>query len=68
MFWQWNPQSLDKVDDEKLDLVFKPFKEDLELQIAEKEDNRCLYPHCIIFVSVNLSPIYSIREMKNFIN
>ncbi|GLT64288.1 hypothetical protein SLA2020_367920 [Shorea laevis] len=37
---KWNPQSLDKVDDEKLDLVFKPFKEDLELQIAEKEDNR----------------------------
>lgn len=37
---KWNPPSLEKVDDEKLDLVFKPFKEDLELRIPEKEDNR----------------------------
>ncbi|KAB8455111.1 hypothetical protein FH972_025264 [Carpinus fangiana] len=37
---KWSPPSLDKVDDEKVDLVFQPFKEDLELQIAEKEENR----------------------------
>lgn len=37
---KWDPPTLDKVDDEKLDLVFQPFKEDLELQIPEKEESR----------------------------
>lgn len=30
---QWDPPVLDKVSHEKLDLVFQPFKEELELQI-----------------------------------
>ncbi|XP_059452356.1 3-hydroxyisobutyryl-CoA hydrolase-like protein 5 [Corylus avellana] len=37
---KWSPPSLDKVENEKVGLVFQPFKEDLELQIAEKEENR----------------------------
>lgn len=37
---QWDPSSLDKVEDEKIDLVFQPFKEDLEVQIPEKEESR----------------------------
>lgn len=37
---QWDPSSLDKVEDEKIDLVFQPFKEDLEVQISEKEESR----------------------------
>ncbi|KAK7836679.1 3-hydroxyisobutyryl-coa hydrolase-like protein 5 [Quercus suber] len=37
---KWDPSSLDKVEDEKIDLVFQPFKEDLEVQIPEKEESR----------------------------
>lgn len=37
---KWNPPTLDEVDDEKVDLVFKPFEDDLELQIPETEENR----------------------------
>lgn len=37
---QWDPTSLDKVDDEKLDLIFKPFDKELELQIPESEESR----------------------------
>ncbi|KAA8526196.1 hypothetical protein F0562_008065 [Nyssa sinensis] len=37
---KWDPPSLDKVDNEKLDLVSQPFKEDLELQIPEREECR----------------------------
>uniref|UniRef100_A0A2N9IAD1 3-hydroxyisobutyryl-CoA hydrolase n=1 Tax=Fagus sylvatica TaxID=28930 RepID=A0A2N9IAD1_FAGSY len=37
---KWEPPSLDKVDEEKVDLVFQPFKEDLELQIPEREESR----------------------------
>ncbi|KAK9924127.1 hypothetical protein M0R45_032514 [Rubus argutus] len=37
---KWNPPTLDKVDDEKIDLVFEPFTEDLELKIEEKEELR----------------------------
>lgn len=37
---QWNPPTLDEVDDEKIDLVFKPFVEDLELKIQENEELR----------------------------
>ncbi|XP_015081700.1 3-hydroxyisobutyryl-CoA hydrolase-like protein 5 [Solanum pennellii] len=36
---KWNPSTLDKVHDEQLDLIFKPFDEhDLELQIPTKEE------------------------------
>ncbi|CAB4304407.1 unnamed protein product [Prunus armeniaca] len=37
---KWNPPSLDNVGDEKIDQVFQPFEEDLELQIPEKEEHR----------------------------
>ncbi|XP_024023399.1 3-hydroxyisobutyryl-CoA hydrolase-like protein 5 [Morus notabilis] len=37
---KWDPPTLDQVDDEKIDLVFKPFEENLELQIPEKEECR----------------------------
>ncbi|EEF35736.1 3-hydroxyisobutyryl-CoA hydrolase-like protein 5 isoform X2 [Ricinus communis] len=34
---KWDPPTCDKVDDAKVDLVFQPFKEDLELQTPEIE-------------------------------
>lgn len=37
---QWDPPTLDKVDDEKVELVFQPFADDLELSIPEKEECR----------------------------
>ncbi|XP_048432844.1 3-hydroxyisobutyryl-CoA hydrolase-like protein 5 isoform X1 [Pyrus x bretschneideri] len=37
---KWNPLSLDNVGDEKVDLVFQPFAEDLELEIKEGKANR----------------------------
>ncbi|KAJ7960650.1 3-hydroxyisobutyryl-CoA hydrolase-like protein [Quillaja saponaria] len=37
---EWEPASLDKVDDGKVDLVFQPFKKELELQIPETEESR----------------------------
>ncbi|KAA3474682.1 3-hydroxyisobutyryl-CoA hydrolase-like protein 5 [Gossypium australe] len=37
---KWDPPILDQVDDEKIDLVFQPFTEDLELKVPEQEDCR----------------------------
>lgn len=37
---KWDPPTLDKVNSEKVDIVFQPFKEELELQIPEKEECR----------------------------
>lgn len=38
---QWNPATLDEVDDEKINLVFLPLEDDIiELRIPETEDNR----------------------------
>ncbi|XP_010557148.1 PREDICTED: 3-hydroxyisobutyryl-CoA hydrolase-like protein 5 [Tarenaya hassleriana] len=37
---KWNPSTLEEVDDEKVDLVFKPFGDDLELHIPETEESR----------------------------
>ncbi|XP_010241288.1 PREDICTED: 3-hydroxyisobutyryl-CoA hydrolase-like protein 5 [Nelumbo nucifera] len=37
---KWEPASLDKVESEKVDLVFKPFKDELELQIPTREECR----------------------------
>lgn len=37
---KWEPESLDKVDDRQVDLVFQPFKQELELQIPEKDECR----------------------------
>ncbi|KAJ9685969.1 hypothetical protein PVL29_015045 [Vitis rotundifolia] len=37
---KWDPPTLDKVNGEKVDIVFQPFKDELELQIPEKEECR----------------------------
>uniref|UniRef100_A0A1J3H692 3-hydroxyisobutyryl-CoA hydrolase n=1 Tax=Noccaea caerulescens TaxID=107243 RepID=A0A1J3H692_NOCCA len=37
---KWNPATLDEVDDEKINLVFKPLEDDIELHIPETEENR----------------------------
>ncbi|KAL5165062.1 3-hydroxyisobutyryl-CoA hydrolase-like protein 5 [Glycine soja] len=37
---KWEPSSLDKVEDGKLDLIFQPFEKNLELQIPESEEYR----------------------------
>ncbi|CAK7346660.1 unnamed protein product [Dovyalis caffra] len=37
---KWDPPTGDKVDDSKVDLVFQPFEDDLELQIPENEEHR----------------------------
>ncbi|KAG8662630.1 3-hydroxyisobutyryl-CoA hydrolase-like protein 5 [Manihot esculenta] len=37
---KWDPPTLDEVDDQKVDLVFQPFEEDLELQIPGQENSR----------------------------
>lgn len=37
---KWDPPTLDKVNGEKVEIVFQPFKEELELQIPEKEECR----------------------------
>ncbi|GLU21736.1 hypothetical protein SLE2022_378560 [Rubroshorea leprosula] len=37
---KWDPLSVEKVDNEKVDLVFQPFQEELELQIPEQEQRR----------------------------
>ncbi|XP_061344067.1 3-hydroxyisobutyryl-CoA hydrolase-like protein 5 [Gastrolobium bilobum] len=37
---KWEPPSLDKVDNGKLDLIFQPFDKNLELQIPEREECR----------------------------
>nr|VDD08335.1 unnamed protein product [Brassica rapa] len=37
---RWNPATLDEVDDEKINLVFKPLEDDLELRIPETEENK----------------------------
>ncbi|XP_028095540.1 3-hydroxyisobutyryl-CoA hydrolase-like protein 5 isoform X1 [Camellia sinensis] len=37
---KWDPPTLDKVNAEKVNLVFQPFREDLELQVPKKEECR----------------------------
>ncbi|WVY92430.1 hypothetical protein V8G54_031518 [Vigna mungo] len=37
---KWEPSSLDKVEDAKLDLIFQPFEQNLELHIPESEESR----------------------------
>lgn len=37
---QWDPPTFDEVDDSKVDLVFQPFKDNLELQVSENEKHR----------------------------
>ncbi|GFY99274.1 hypothetical protein Acr_13g0006750 [Actinidia rufa] len=38
---QWDPLTLDEANDNKIDNVFEPFEEHLELQIPVKEAYRC---------------------------
>lgn len=37
---KWDPPVLDQVDDEKVDLVFQPFQQELELKVPELEQCR----------------------------
>lgn len=37
---KWDPPTLDKVDDKKIQCVFQPFQEDLEVKIPEMEECR----------------------------
>ncbi|EOA37916.1 hypothetical protein CARUB_v10009384mg [Capsella rubella] len=37
---KWNPATLDEVDDENINLMFKPLEDDIELCIPETEENR----------------------------
>ncbi|XP_021908069.1 3-hydroxyisobutyryl-CoA hydrolase-like protein 5, partial [Carica papaya] len=37
---KWDPPTLDSVEDEKVNLVFQPFEEALELQVPDKEECR----------------------------
>ncbi|XP_009600088.1 3-hydroxyisobutyryl-CoA hydrolase-like protein 5 [Nicotiana tomentosiformis] len=37
---KWDPPTLEKLDDERVNLVFEPFEEDLELNIPENEQCR----------------------------
>ncbi|MCD9643815.1 hypothetical protein HAX54_031662 [Datura stramonium] len=51
---KWNPSTLDKVHDQQLDLIFKPFEEhNLKLQIPVKEEESRFE---LIRVSVSLYP------------
>ncbi|CAI9754936.1 unnamed protein product [Fraxinus pennsylvanica] len=38
--YEWEPSTLEKVEAEKLNLVFQPFEEDWELKIPIREDSR----------------------------
>ncbi|MCD7458662.1 hypothetical protein HAX54_038859 [Datura stramonium] len=37
---KWDPPTLEKVDDERVNLLFEPFEEDLELKVSENEQYR----------------------------
>ncbi|XP_016452415.1 3-hydroxyisobutyryl-CoA hydrolase-like protein 5 [Nicotiana tabacum] len=37
---KWAPPTLEKLDDERVNLVFEPFEEDLELKVSENEQCR----------------------------
>ncbi|XP_055802143.1 3-hydroxyisobutyryl-CoA hydrolase-like protein 5 [Solanum dulcamara] len=37
---KWDPPTLEKVEDERVNLVFEPFEEDLELKVSENEQDR----------------------------
>ncbi|KAL9357762.1 hypothetical protein Peur_051015 [Populus x canadensis] len=57
---RWDPPTSDKVDDSKADLVFRPFKDDLELQIPENEEHgwNGKYEHSPIRISASCLYIY----------
>ncbi|KAM3320690.1 3-hydroxyisobutyryl-CoA hydrolase-like protein 5 [Capsicum chacoense] len=37
---KWDPPTLEKVEDEQVNLIFEPFEEDLELKVSENEQCR----------------------------
>ncbi|XP_060209457.1 3-hydroxyisobutyryl-CoA hydrolase-like protein 5 [Lycium barbarum] len=37
---KWDPPTLEKLEDERVNLVFEPFEEDLELKVSENEQYR----------------------------
>ncbi|KAF3574228.1 hypothetical protein F2Q69_00058282 [Brassica cretica] len=37
---KWSPATLDEVAEEKINLVFEPLEDDIELHIPETEENR----------------------------
>ncbi|CAN4097018.1 unnamed protein product [Withania somnifera] len=37
---KWDPPTLEKVEDERVNLIFEPFEEDLELKVSENEEYR----------------------------
>lgn len=37
---QWDPPTLEKVEDDKVNEVFQPFREDLELQVPKNDEHR----------------------------
>lgn len=37
----WDPSTLEKVEDDKINLVFEPFQDDLELQLPESDHEDC---------------------------
>lgn len=64
---QWDPPSLDKVDDEKVDFVFQPFQEELELAIPEMEDCRYVLAfHYFLILILSFSLMHRIHD--NFVN
>lgn len=52
---QWNPATLDEIDDEKINLVFNPLEDGIELYIPEREENRSvkgiIYPKILYYLS-----------------
>ena len=65
---QWDPPSLDKVDDEKVDFVFQPFQEELELAIPEMEDCRYVLAfHYFLILILSFSRVMH-RIHDNFVN
>lgn len=49
---QWDPLTLENVEDEQVNLVFEPFEEDSELKVSENEQDRYelvqfSFPYCI---------------------
>ncbi|KAJ4975321.1 hypothetical protein NE237_000427 [Protea cynaroides] len=58
---KWDPPTLNEVSSEKVDLVFQPFEEELELQIPAKEecrwDGNWFYMLFLVFIIVNKKKI-----------
>lgn len=52
LYWlQWDPVSLDKVQDKDLDMVFQPYEAHLELQVPESEESRLVFSYFFFLFS-----------------